>query len=689
MAVRIGVDIGGTFTDVVALDESSGRLLTGKVNSTPPALVDGFFNAVDKALAMGGGSYEGVDRIVHGTTVATNAIVEANGARIGILVTEGFEDTLTIGRQKRSDMYNVFMDADTPVFLAPRRRIIGIKERLYPDGSVDVPLDDQQVGEAVDTLVRTHGVEAIAVCYLFSFVDAGHEERTRDIILKRHPDLPVSLSSALDPRFREYERLCLTAFDAYLRPVMERYVRGIGDELTTKGSNASFQIMNSRGGITSDDAVLDSTVSTVLSGPAAGVVGSVFFGALCGLNELITLDMGGTSCDIALVEKGSPILSTEGKIRNYPLRQPMLDINTIGAGGGSIAWTDSGGAVRVGPNSAGSTPGPACYGTGGDQPTVTDAALVLGYLDPDYFAGGTVALSRSLAEEAIQRTIAGPLGMDVPTAAQGIHTIVNNNMADEIRLVSVFRGYDPRKFSLMPVGGAGPVHACRLAQRTSISKVIVPPNPGVLSAFGLLVANLDYPLSRTYRAMAKEADPANMASAFQEMEAACRRKMAREKIAEAEVTVERSAEMRYVGQSYELELPFRAGPVDESAISEVVEAFHSAHQRVYGHRDADHLVEFVTLRVVFSQSPSQLWTPTERERGGPDPTPAQKGVRPAYFTEYDGYVDTPIYSRDALQPGMRVNGPAIVEQEDTTTVVYPSWLAVVDSYGNILMELSS
>ena len=279
--------------------------------------------------------------------------------------------------------------------------------------------------------------------------------------------------------------------------------------------------------------------------------------------------------------------------------------------------------------------------------------------------------------------------MDVPAGAQGIHTIVNNNMADEIRLGSVFRGYDPRNFSLMPVGGAGPVHACRLAQRTSIGKVLVPPSPGVLSAFGLLVANLDYPMSRTYRAMATEADPANMASAFKQMEAACRRKMAREKIAGTEVTLERSAEMRYVGQSYELELPFRAGPVDESAISDVMEAFHSAHQRVYGHRDADHLVEFVTLRVVFSQSPSLLWTPAKRELGQPDPTPAQKGVRPAYFTEYDGYVDTPIYSRSALEPGMRLKGPAIVEQEDTTTVVYPSWLAAMDSYGNILMELSA
>jgi N-methylhydantoinase A len=687
MALNIGVDIGGTFTDVVALDTASGELLCAKVNTTPPELFRGFFQAIDKVLALGSASYTGVARIAHGTTVATNAIVEAKGARIGILVTEGFEDTLAIGRQKRSEMYDVFLSAETPVFLAPRRRIFGVRERLYPDGAVDVPLDDHRVARAVDTLVNTHGVDAIAVCYLFSFANPRHEERTRDLILERHPGVPVSLSSSLDPRFREYERLCLTAFDAYLRPVVERYVREISGELKKKGIGGRFHIMNSRGGITTDESVVNSTVSTVLSGPAAGVVGSVFFAKLCGLEDLITLDIGGTSCDIALVEKGKPLLSSEGKIGKYPLRQPMLDIDTIGAGGGSIAWTDGGGALRVGPGSAGANPGPACYGSGGEQPTVTDATLVLGYLDPDYFAGGSVALSRSRAEEAIKKHVAGPLGLDLTTAAQGIHTIVNNNMADEIRLVSVFRGYDPRKFSLVAVGGAGPVHACRLAQQTNIRRVLVPPNPGVLSAFGLLVANLDHQVSRTYRVEAAMADLRDLAAAFQGLEAGCRREMDRDWMPGAEVAERRSVEMRYAGQSYELELPFPPGPVDAGAVSGVVESFHRAHERVYGHRDAGHLVDFVTLRVIFSQAPPQLWTPPEGELGGADPAPAQKGVRQAHFTEYGGYVDTPVYAREALKPGMELTGPAIVEQADTTTVVYPAVRARMDRYGNLLMEV--
>ncbi|MDP6513829.1 MAG: hydantoinase/oxoprolinase family protein, partial [SAR202 cluster bacterium] len=492
MAISVGIDIGGTFTDVVAMNTASSELLYSKVYSTPPELAQGFIQAVDKVLGMAEASHPDVARIAHGTTVGTNAILEADGATIGILVTDGFEDTLTIGRQKRSEMYDVFMDAETPVFLAPRRRIFGIPERLHPDGTVDVQMDEDQVAEAVDALVNKHGVEAIAVCYLFSFANATHEERTREIILARHPEVRVSLSSELDPRFREYERLCLTAFDAYLRPVMEQYLGRIRAELTSQGSGARFHVMHSRGGTTGDESILRNTVSTVLSGPAAGVVGSARLGNLCDLGDLISLDMGGTSCDIALVEKGKPLQTSEGKIGRYPLRQPMLDINTIGAGGGSIAWLDSSGALRVGPASAGAIPGPACYGTGGVQPTVTDASLVLGYLNPDNYAGGSMTLSRALAEDAIRTAIADPLGMDVPTAAQGIHTIVNSGMADEIRLVSVFRGHDPRGFSLLAMGGAGPAHAGRLAQQSNIRRALIPPSPGVLSAFGLLVSDLEH-----------------------------------------------------------------------------------------------------------------------------------------------------------------------------------------------------
>ncbi len=689
MTLSIGIDIGGTFTDVVSMDAESGQLQYTKVSSTPPELVKGFIQGIDRVLALASGSYGEISRIVHGTTIGTNAILEAKGAALGLLVTQGFEDVLTIGRQKRSDMYDVFIEAETPTFLTPRRRIVGIRERVFPDGTVDVPLDEGQVARAVDSLVEDHGVEAIAVCYLFSFAGPAHEERTREIITLRHPQLHVSISSQLDPRFREYERLCLTAFDAYLSPVVRKYIQQVRSELDRNGAKVRLHIMHSRGGVTSDETILNNTVSTVLSGPAAGVVGGVFASRLSGLTDLITLDMGGTSCDISLVEKGKPVLSSEGKIAKYPLRQPMLDINTIGAGGGSIAWLDGSGSLRVGPQSAGAVPGPACYDTGGTEPTVTDASLALGYLDPDFFSGGSMKLSSARGEEAIRRRLCGPLGMDLFTAAQGIHTIVNNHMADELRLVSVVRGYDPRNFTLVAMGGAGPVHAGRLAQQANIRKVLVPRSPGVLSAFGLLVANLEHERARTYKVQAVKADLDHLGTAFADLEAACQEQMDRDMMPGQEVSVSRSVEMRYQGQSYELQLPFPPGPVDNEALGQVMEEFHALHQRVYGHRDSDHLVEIVTIRVILSQTPPKVWAPPEGRAGKADPGDAQKSVRKAYFLEAGGLVDTSIFAREALSPGMEIAGPAIVEQEDTTTVVYPGHTASVDSFGNILMDITA
>ena len=685
MSITIGIDIGGTFTDVVALDNESGGLQYTKVNSTPPRLVDGFMQGADRVRELSSASFADVSRIAHGTTIGTNAILEARGSTIGILTTSGFEDVLTIGRQKRSDMYDVFIEPETPVFLAPRRRIIGIQERIYADGGVDVPLDEDEVAQAVRTLVDEHSVEAVAVCYLFSFANAAHEQRTRDIILREFPELRVSLSSELDPRFREYERLCLTAFDAYLRPVLERYIGEVNGALAENGVKGRLHIIHSRGGITSDETILSNTVSTVLSGPAAGVIGGVHAGKLSGLTDLITLDMGGTSCDISLVDKGRPVLSSEGKIAKYPLRQPMLDINTIGAGGGSIAWVDGSGALRVGPRSAGASPGPAAYGQGGMEPTVTDASLVLGYLDADFFAGGTMRLSVEKAEEAVRTHVAQPLGIDVLEAAHGIHTIVNNHMADEVRLVSVFQGYDPRNFSLVALGGAGPVHAGRLAVQTNIRKALVPQNPGVLSAFGLLVANLEHERARTFRVRAVDAVPSELQNAFDDLEAECRVQMDRDAAPGRPIQTARSVEVRYVGQSYELEVPIAVDVVDNSAIALVIEDFHTLHERVYGHRDADELVELVTFRVVLSQAPGRV--PGGEVLPAAQGTVAPRTTRKAYFPEAGGLVDTPIYDRDALGAGADLQGPAIVQQLDTTTVVYPESSATIDAHGNLIIEV--
>ena len=444
--------------------------------------------------------------------------------------------------------------------------------------------------------------------------------------------IPVSGSPyppSSTPRFREYERLCLTAFDAYLRPVLERYIQQVRDSLSESGVKARLHIIHSRGGITSDETILSNTVSTVLSGPAAGVIGGVHAGKLSDLADLITLDMGGTSCDISLVDKGKPVLSNEGKIAKYPLRQPMLDINTIGAGGGSIAWVDGSGALRVGPRSASASPGPAAYNMGGTEPTVTDASLILGYLDPGYFAGGSMKLSAEKAEEAVQTNVADPLGIDILEAAHGIHTIVNNHMADEVRLVSVFRGYDPRNFSLVALGGAGPVHAGRLAQQTNTGKVLVPLNPGVLSAFGLLVANLEHERARTFRVKAVNAVPAELQMAFDALEAACRSQMDRDAVPGRPVITAKSVEVRYVGQSYELEVPIEGKDVDDKAIAQVIEDFHTLHERVYGHRDSDDLVELVTLRVVLSQAPGR--TPGGPQLVASQGSPSPRTTRKAYF----------------------------------------------------------
>ncbi len=687
MPVSIGIDIGGTFTDVVVLDDTTSGLRYAKVPSTPPKLVNGFVQGIEKILGIVGAPPEEIQRIAHGTTVGTNAILEGKGAVLGILTTAGFEDTLFIGRQKRSDMYNIFLDAETPTFLAQRRRIIGIEERMEPKGNPLIPLDEDGVRKAAERLVNEYGVEAIAVCYLFSFANPAHEQRTKEIILGRYPQIKVSLSSTVDPRFREYERLCLTAFDAYVRPVMERYIEEARTELKKRDIGAPLQIMQSRGGVTNEEAILEKTVSTLLSGPAAGVIGGTYIGVQSGFPNVITLDMGGTSCDIALVEKGKPFIATEGKMGKYPLRQAMLDINTIGAGGGSIAWVDSGGGLRVGPQSAGASPGPACYGQGGEEPTVTDASLVLGYLNPAYFAGGAMSLDSASAKKAIETRIARPLSMDVLQGAAGIHKIVNNMMADELRLVSVMKGYDPRNFSLVAMGGAGPAHAGLLAEQASIARVIVPRSPGVLSALGLLVANIEHEQAKTYLAKAADVDICEIRAVFANLEELCSEKMERDKIASNPINVLRSAEMRYLGQSYEIEIPFPEGDITTSAIERVIARFHEAHKRIYGHSDSQSPAEFVSLRVVYSQSPFTEKLDIQVSSQG-SPGHAAKEVRKAYFEKLGGLVDTPVYAREGLAPGVTLKGPAIVEQEDTTTVIYPGNEAYVDPQGNLIIHMA-
>lgn len=680
--MSIGIDIGGTFSDVVAYDFTGQRLYTAKVPSTPPRLFEGFMRGLEKVLATAGARPADVDRLIHGTTIATNAVLERKGARLGILETDGFEDVLVIGRQRRSEMYNLFIDPETPTFLAPRRRIKGIPGRIGPNGEVLRPLDEDAVRAAVTELVEVHGVESLAVCYLFSFRNDAHERRTHEIVAELYPDLPVSLSSVLDPKFREYERLCVTAFDAYVRPVIARYIAQLRGRLRDLDPDITLEIMQSRGGITGADTVLEKTVATILSGPAAGVIGGRFVGERAGVHDLITIDIGGTSSDAALVRHGKPLIGSDGKIGTYPLRQPMIDVNTIGAGGGSIAWIDAGGGLRVGPQSAGSNPGPACYGWGGTEATVTDASTVLGYLNPDYFAGGELPLHPERAREAIERRVAELLGLSLPVAAAGIHRIINARMADQLRLVSVRRGHDPRQFTLVALGGAGPVHAGRLAEELGIAAVIVPPAPGVLSAFGLLVADIEHEHSLTFGQVANAVDLDAMRRAFAGLDEVCRDKMWRDRVPLDEVTVRHSCEMRYVGQAYELEVPLPGTEITGATIPELVEGFHQVHEEIYGHCNRANRVEVVNLRSVHSHAlrrPELSYEPPV----GATLDDALTARRPVYFDEFEDYVETPIYRRDWLPVDAVVAGPTIIEQADTTTVVYPSWQAVADALGNL------
>jgi len=685
MGVLVSIDIGGTFTDTIIMDSETREFVSTKVASTPEDFSKGFFNALNKVLDMASASKEDVLRVVHGTTVSTNSIVQWNGAKIGILTTYGFRDILIMGREWRADLFNLQIEPETPTFLCPREDILEIRERIDAQGNALLPLNEDDVVKAANYLVQKHGVEAIAVCYLFSFSNPVHEERTEQIIHELYPNISVSLSSKVNPRFREYERVVITAFDSYIRPEMARYIRKLNEGLQNYHINAALQVMQSRGGITSATLCVEKPVITILSGPAAGVCGGNFIGAIRGRRDLITLDMGGTSCDVALIRDGRPFLSLEGKIDKYPLRQAMIELNTIGAGGGSIAYVDTAGGLQVGPDSAGANPGPACYGLGSEEPTVSDASVVLGYLNPDYFACGEMTLKPELAREAIQKRVAAPLGMDLVKAAAGIHQIVNNNMADQLRLISVGKGYDPRNLSLVAFGGAGPVAAGRVMTLLSFKEVIVPTYAGVLSALGLLGADIEHEEVMSFRARADEVDPRDIERVFRELWEACEGKREGVGISRTQLHVRCSTEMRYVGQGYELEVPFPEGGsvITKDTIQEVAKRFHDIHQRTYQHSRPDNPVEFMAFRMVFSQEPyPKLVIPKLSASAMASP----KGWRRAYFDEYQDLVDTPLYERAALAPGQEIKGPAIIEQGDTTTVIYPNQEAKVDAWGNLIMR---
>ena len=674
---EIGVDIGGTFTDVVCRD-GTGAIRLVKIPTTRRNPSAGVKAAMEYMRREWRVLPDEIVRFVHGTTVATNAVIEAKGARIGLLATKGFKDVLEIGRQMRHSVYDLVLKPETPVFLAPGARRKEVDERLTATGEVLVPLDERSVVRAVDELVA-EGVEAIAVSYLFSFLNPAHERRTREIVVERHPGLMVSLSCEVDPAFREYERTCVTAFDAYIKPVVGRYLERMEQDLADDGVETPLQIMQSRGGISASSIARQRPVRLFLSGPAAGVIGGLEVGRAAGIEDLITVDIGGTSCDIALIRGGRPLIRAEGEIGGYSVRVPMVDVNAIGAGGGSIAWIDGAGSLRVGPQSAGSEPGPACYGRGGEQATVTDASVVLGYIDPEYFAAGSLKLSPETARRTIESTIARPLGLGLDHAALGIHRVLNAQMAEAIRLVSIGRGIDPRGYTLLPLGGGGPLHATALARELGIRRIAVPPHPGVLSATGLLFAPIEHESSVAFPRPLAGLEWSEVERALADRDQACARLMRSEGVPAAHTHVFYFADICYVGQSYHLEIPLR--PDAANPLSTLYRDFLAAHDRIYGYSTASP-ARIVNLRTVHVSPVDRPYPETEcpnRAGGGAARKPDRR------ILTAEGPADAAVYDRAGLTIGAEIAGPAIVDQIDTTTLIEAGWHGMVAPSGTLLL----
>lgn len=679
--VEIGIDTGGTFTDIVCIRDGH-PVGTAKVPSTPSDPSLAILDAVNYLDRKWGISPDAILRFAHGTTVATNAVIERKGGCVGLLSTAGFSDVIEIGRQLRRQLYEVALTPQTPVFLAPGRRRKDVTERIASDGSVLVPLDEVSVRRAAEELVAD-GADAIAISFLFSFLNPSHERRARDIVAEAFPDLKISISSDVDPTFREYERTVVTAFDAYLKPVVDSYLARLKNKLADTGVPNEPMIMQSRGGMSAVSMARQRPVRLFLSGPAAGVVGAATIGKAVGEENLISVDIGGTSSDIALISNGQPALRSEGEIDGYPVRVNMVDVNAIGAGGGSLVWFDAAGGLRVGPGSAGAHPGPACYDRGGDQATVSDASVVLGYFDPEYFAGGSVALNPERAFDVVEKTVAKPLKVEAGRAAQGIHRVINAQMAEGIRLVTIQRGYDPRRFALIALGGAGPVHATALADELGIRKVIIPRHPGVLSAMGLLVAPIEHETMLSVQRNLADLNLADVTAILDDLEDQCSRLMAAEGVAPSDADIQHLADICYIGQSHHLEVPLHMD--DKEPLKRLYRDFKSEHDRIHGHA-TEAPARIVNLRTLYRYGRQEFF---QADALTADAKGSLKSHREVLFTNAEAPERAEIHDRDRMGVNDRINGPAIIEQADTTTVVSAGWQALVHASGNLVLEKST
>ncbi|SNS19461.1 N-methylhydantoinase A [Actinomadura meyerae] len=673
--LRIGIDTGGTFTDVVALDERGG-LTTTKTPSTPADPAEGFAAGVAKVLGLLGAGPEDVAVLSHGTTVATNRLLEDRIDDLGFITTEGFEAVLEIARQSVPDGYGNSYFWVKPPRIVPPHRVRGVGGRLDHTGAEIRPFDEASAVAAARWF-RDRGIRAIGVCLLHSYADPSHELAVREVLRREHPDAVVSLSCEVLREYREYERSVTTLVDAAVKPAMGGYLARIAERVASR-----LLVMKSNGGVLSAEEVARQPVTTVLSGPAAGALGAAFVVAHSGRGSVVTLDGGGTSTDVAVVLDGEPTLTTEGAVGRHPVKIPMIDIVTVGAGGGSVAWRSPEGALKVGPRSAGADPGPLCYGRGGTEATVTDAHAVLGRIPP-HLLGGEVPLDADAARAGLG-ALAADLGLPVERAAAGILEISAWNQANAIRRITVKRGLDVRDYPLVAFGGSGPLLACRLLDVLGLPAAVVPENPGNLSAFGLLTVDVKNDYVRTRVARDAELDPALLGDGYAALEAEASAALAREGFPEGGRRFARSADLRYSGQAFEVRVPAPAGTPGEAFRAEVVRRFHDAHEALYGYcyrDDPRHPVEWVNLRVS-GIGPLERPRLAERPPGDGDPSRARTGTRKVYF---DAWEETAIYRRESLAPGDVIEGPAVIEEFGSTLPLHPGFTARLDGYGNLVV----
>ena len=663
--ITLGVDVGGTFTDLVVRDARTTLIRALKTPSTPDNLAAGVMNAIRLAGVEAGE----IAAIAHGMTVATNTALEMTGARLGVITTRGFRDVLLVGRGNRTDLYDIKSVRPPP--LVPRSRILEVDERLVASGAVHTPLDEAEVRAACDRLAADR-VEAVAICFLHSYANPVHERRAGEIVRAALPDVPVSLSSDILPEYREFDRFSTTALNAYVRPRVAGYLDSLTAELARDGIAAPLRVMGSNGGTWSARAMAAEPIHAMLSGPAGGVTASIEVARMLELPDIITYDMGGTSTDACLVRNFEFAMTTESRIGMWPNRAPQIEINSVGAGGGSIAYLDAGRFLNVGPRSAGAVPGPACYGRGGTEPTVTDANVVLGRFHPDRPLGGEIALDVELAWRAVAR-LGTVLGLTAERTAEGIVRLAVARMTATVKEISVMRGLDPRDFTLFAYGGAGPLHAAAIAEELGMSRIVIPPMPGTFSAYGLVAADTRYDLTRTRLTRLDETSLADLAEVLAPMRSAMTERLAQDGFGDDRISLTVSLDMRYVGQAFELatRMPERAPDIEA-----IARAFRDTYEQRYAQADQAP-IEIVSFRVVGTGAADRAELP--ERLGGGSAANARIAIRPVLFAGEAH--DTPVFRQNGLAAGADLAGPAIIEEDGATTVVPPGFAARLDRYG--------